>query len=134
MFVQLPVFHNGQETQTALHVYRDAKKSAAQGGKSSSSALIALDTLNLGHFETYVQKTSQSVNCQFRLRDKHVEQLVRTHIHELEALLREYRYSLDAFSFLPQGEPYTLLDNPGIFEGEGDMSAPAGQVIFEGKA
>lgn len=116
LFFQLPLYHNGQETHTALHVYKDAKSDRSRGGQTHS-ALIALDTAQLGHFETYVQKQAQSVTCQFRLRDKTVEQLVRTHIHQLDALLRENKYSLDAFTFLPPGEAYTLLDTPDQLEG-----------------
>ena len=114
-FVQLPLFHNGQETQMALHVYKDAKKS---GGSSSgsSSALIALETAGMGHFETYVQKNASSVHCQFRLESDKVVRAVRDNIHKLDALLKNHNYSLDSFSFLPPGEKYTLLDSPQIFD------------------
>jgi hypothetical protein len=70
----------------------------------------------MGLFETYVQKNTNAVTCQFRLKDKQVEQLVRENIHNLELLLREKHYSLSAFSFLPQGEPYTVLDSPKLAE------------------
>lgn len=126
LFVQLPVYYNGQETHTALHVYKDAKTNK-QSGDRSQSALIALDTASMGHFETYVQKRSRSVTCQFRLRDKKVEQLVRNHIHKLNALLGEFHYTLDAFSFLPPGEPYTLLDSPDDLEGREKESS---QSVF----
>jgi hypothetical protein len=38
-----------------LHVYKDNKKEK-QSKSGSRSALIALETASLGHFETYVQK------------------------------------------------------------------------------
>jgi chemotaxis protein histidine kinase CheA len=111
LFVQLPLFHNGQQTLANIHVYKDAKKSSG-GGDDSATALIALETANMGHFETYVQKSSRAIRCQFRLEtDTHVE-IVRNNIHKLSDLLRESGYSLEHFSFLPPGEPYTVLDNP----------------------
>ncbi|MCL2240858.1 MAG: flagellar hook-length control protein FliK, partial [Defluviitaleaceae bacterium] len=114
MYVQLPIFHNGQETQTTLHVYRDAKKKA-EGKKDAYSALVALETASLGHFETYVQKNENAVHCQFRLDNPHIEQLVRNNIHQLETLLRHYKYSL-SFAFATPGKPYTLLDSPALFD------------------
>lgn len=125
LFVQLPVYHNGQETQTALYVYKDAKPDR-QTGDAVHSALIALDTAYLGHFETYVQKRSRAVTCQFRLRDKAVEQLVRAHMPELNALLSASHYSLEAVSFLPPGESYTVLDSPERFTGEANKNARDG--------
>ena len=113
IYVQLPMFHNGEQTLTNLHIYTDAKNSAKGGKKKeSSSALIALETANLGHFETYVQKTATAVVCQFRLDNEEITAAVRNNIHKLEALLRDSGYSLEQFSFLPPGEPYTLVNNP----------------------
>jgi hypothetical protein len=110
IFVQLPLFHDGQQTLTNLHVYKDAKKSAA--GSDDSTALIALETAALGHFETYVRKNSRAIQCQFRLESDAIVSLVRDNIHKLDALLREHNYSLEHFSFLPPGEPYTILSKP----------------------
>jgi hypothetical protein len=132
LFVQLPVYHNGQDMQTALHVYKDASKKGGKGD-GTASALIALDTLSLGHFETYVQKSARSVSCQFRLDNKRVENLVRAHIHELNALLSEYRYSLDAFTFLPKAEPYTVLNSPGVFGGEDAALNYTERTVFESR-
>ncbi|MCL2358114.1 MAG: hypothetical protein FWC70_13340 [Defluviitaleaceae bacterium] len=111
IFVQVPLYHDGRQTPLNLHVYKDAKKSGGGGGETSS-ALISLDTSSLGHFETYVRKTSRAVQCQFRLENEKTVALVRDNIHTLDALLREHGYSLEHFSFLPPGEPYTVLDNP----------------------
>ncbi|MCL1862679.1 MAG: hypothetical protein FWF78_03835, partial [Defluviitaleaceae bacterium] len=89
IYVQLPIVYNGEQTLTNLHIYKDAKKSASGGKKKeSSSALIALETANLGHFETYVQKTATAVTCQFRLDNDEITAAVRNNIHKLEALLR----------------------------------------------
>jgi len=132
-FVQLPMLYNGQESLAALHVYKDAKKS---GGSStgSSSALIALETARMGHFETYVQKNARSVHCQFRLESDKIAQAVRNNIHKLDVLLKQYNYTLDSFTFLPPGEPYTLLDNPKAFEDLTQAPAKAEVHYFDKKA
>jgi len=125
-YVQLPLFHNGQQTQTSLHVYRDAKKSGSGGGNGeSTSALIALDTAALGHFETYVQKNARGINCQFRLESDEIVAAVRNNIHKLSDLLAQSGYSLDSFSFLPPGEAYTVLDSPKTIT---HPNAPPGEI------
>ena len=110
-FVQLPIFYENTEKLLDLHVFKDGKKSAGNG-KKASSALIALDTAELGRFETYVQKNAGGVSCQFRLESDEVVQKVRTNIHKLSTLLMEKGYSLDHFSFVSLAQPYTLLDRP----------------------
>ncbi|MCL2457077.1 MAG: flagellar hook-length control protein FliK, partial [Defluviitaleaceae bacterium] len=105
-----PISYGGQENFLQLHVFKDGKKSA--GGSEISSALIALDTAAMGRFETYVQKNSRAINCQFRLENDEIVRAVRENIHKLDALLRAGGYSLEHFSFLPPDEPYNLLKNP----------------------
>ncbi|MCL2187862.1 MAG: flagellar hook-length control protein FliK [Defluviitaleaceae bacterium] len=117
LYVQLPLFHHGQETQTTLHVYKDTKKQA-DGKKDTASALVALDTASLGHFETYIQKNDTSVHCQFRLDTPEIEQLVRDNVHRLEALLRTHNLTLGSFAFATPGKPYTLLDSPALFDAD----------------
>jgi flagellar hook-length control protein FliK len=114
LFVQIPLLHDGQEMQATLHILRNPKRE--NEGKNNASALIALDTASLGLFEALVQKNANAVTCQFRLRDEQVEQLVRANIHALGNLLNEKHYSLNGFSFLPRGEPYTVLDSPAPAE------------------
>ena len=121
IFVQVPISYNGHTAETTLHVYRDPKKKASSDS-DSASALIALDTAALGHFETFVQKTAQSVRCQFRLENEDMVGLVRENIHKLGALLQESGYSLDAFTFLPPGAPYTVLSGSTDGNDGGDSS------------
>jgi len=118
LFVQLPLYYGGQQSLASLFVHKDSKKSGKGSSGGASSALIALETSSLGHFETYVQKNSRSVHCQFRLESTEIINAVRANIHKLDALLRDSNYTLDSFSFLPLDEPYTLLDSPRMFESD----------------
>ncbi|MCL2605083.1 MAG: DUF6240 domain-containing protein [Defluviitaleaceae bacterium] len=134
LYVQLPLYYNGQEHQLALHVYKDTKKTA-DGKKDTASALISLDTASLGRFETYIQKSDASVHCQFRLDTPGIEGLVRDHINELETLLRNHNLSLGGFSFAKPGKPYTLLDSPSLFDDEARITEPLGaRPRFDKKA
>ena len=107
IFVQVPIIINEQIFNTALYVNKDQN---SKKNKNTSTALIALDTAFLGHFETYIQKNGQAVSCQFRLENEETEQLVRANIHKLDNLLKEHRFMLESFTFLIGDRPFTLLD------------------------
>jgi hypothetical protein len=124
LYVQLPLYHNGLETQATLHIYKDAKK-IADGKKDTATALVALDTASLGRFETYIQKNDNAVHLCFRLDNLAVEQTVRDAIDQLEALLRNHNFSLAGFSFAKPGKPYTLLDSPVLFDEASHIKTPA---------
>jgi len=109
IFIPLPIMIDQQAYNSALYVGKNNKNSRKGKKNENSSALIALDTATIGHFETYVQKYDRAVHCQFRLENDQIEKLVRANIHKLETLLREYRYNLDSFTFLIGGEPFSLV-------------------------
>ena len=110
IYVQVPLTINDQTFNTALFVNKDGK-GGQKNKKDSGSALVALDTAFLGHFETYVQKEKQAVHCQFKLENEDIEQLVRANIHKLDEQLKEYRYSLESFTFIINDQPFTVLDS-----------------------
>ena len=109
IFVQIPIAVGDQVFNTAMYVNKDGKN-AKGDKKNAGSALVALDTAFLGHFETYVQKEGQAVHCQFRLETEDIENLVRANIHKLDSQLKEYRYALESFTFIVGDRPFTLLD------------------------
>jgi len=110
IFVQIPLLINDQTFNTAMYVNKDGSNKNKNKKEGSGSALIALDTAFLGHFETYVQKEGASVHCQFRLENADIENLVRANIHKLGNQLKEHRYNLDSFTFLLGNKPFSLLD------------------------
>jgi hypothetical protein len=113
---------------SSLYIKKD-KKNANKNKKGYGSALIALDTMCLGHFETYVIKEGNDIRCQFKLESKEIENLVRENIHKLEAQLGEYKYVLESFSFIPGGKSFTLLDTM-----EDDRPPITSETIFDAKA
>ena len=108
-FVQIPLNINDQIFNTAMYVNKDGK-AGQKNKKNTGSALVALDTAFLGHFETYVQKDGAAVHCQFRLENEEIENLVRANIHLLDNQLKEHKYILESFTFLVGDRPFTLLD------------------------
>ncbi len=109
LFMQIPLSLNDGTTNAELYVFKDKKKKSEASGESLS-ALIALDTASMGHFEAYVQKNRKSINVQFRIEGERIEKLVRENVHLLNTALLEHGYSLDGFGFKKEEEAFTLLD------------------------
>ena len=108
IFIQVPMVINDQTLNTALYVKKET--AFTKKNKDGGTALIALDTAFLGHFEAYVQKEGQAVRCQFRLESGDIENLVRANIHRLDSLLKDHRYILESFTFLIGDRAFTVLD------------------------
>lgn len=112
IFLQVPFNINGHETNGELFIFKDKKKNKGKG--SSVSALVALDTVNLGRFEVYLQKNNKDVNCQFRVKDEEVENLVVKNIQSLDRLFRQYNYNISAYSFRKLDESFTFIDREPV--------------------
>ncbi|MCL2699967.1 MAG: flagellar hook-length control protein FliK, partial [Defluviitaleaceae bacterium] len=127
IYLQLPISVHNNETNGEILVFRNKQRKKKEDG--SVSALIALDTLKLGRFEVYVQKTGKSVNCQFRLRDEKIESLTRANIPRLQAMLTAQGYSLSEVTYKKAEESFTLLDKPR----EESSETPLGKFAFDMK-
>jgi hypothetical protein len=121
--VQVPLVINNQELNTTLYVNKDGSANSGKGkNKNGGTALVALDTTSLGHFETYIQRAAQSVSCQFRLESEQIAHLVRKNIHKLTGLLNQYNYKLDSFTFLIGEEPFAITKSLKELEAENENS------------
>jgi len=108
-FIQVPLNINNQQTNAELFIFNDKKKSRNKNKGDTVSALIALDTLNLGRFEAYLQKSNREINCQFRLNSEETEKLVLKNINLLNNLLAKYKYTLTSYSFKQIDESFTIM-------------------------
>ncbi|MCL1988973.1 MAG: flagellar hook-length control protein FliK [Firmicutes bacterium] len=108
-FVQVPVVVNDQIYNTALYTNKD--KTQKKTNNNVQTALIALDTAFLGHFETYLKKDNNNLQLQFRLETPKIENLVRENIHKLSSALKDHQYILESFNFVVNDKPFTILDN-----------------------
>ncbi len=107
-FFQIPLQLNEQQTNGELFVLKNKKKSKNPDG--ISSALLAIETQNMGHFETYLIKEGNKIECKFRLENETVIDLVKDNIIQLEALLKEYNFVLQYCSYEKLAKPFNLLD------------------------
>ncbi len=103
----IPLLIEQKPVHAELYVFKDKRKKTK---KNASSALIALDTLNMGRFEAYVQKNERDVSIQFRLENDRIEKLVRSNAKKLKDLLADYNYKLSDYTFKSLTEAYSLLN------------------------
>ena len=135
LFAQVPVQIAGQNTGAELFVFRDKKKSR-KTTDHKASALVALDTLNLGRFEVYVQKDAQQVTCHFRLQNKTIEALVSAHITDLQQALERAGYALSGYTCRRLTEAFTVLNHEPDDQGDASAASPPhaqGQTFFDAK-
>lgn len=95
-YVQIPINLNKNET-VELMVYKDKNNKSSK--KNGTSAIIGLDTANLGRFETFLEKEDSNLNFQFKLENKDIINLVKANINKLESLLNEKNLSIRSISY-----------------------------------
>ena|GEM_PF-6529029 len=107
IYIPLPISLGETTTNGELFIFKDSRRS--KKSKSSSSALVALNTAYLGRVETYIQKHNNNINLQFRLENMETQSIIKSNINTLNSLLREYNYNLQSFSLTPIGTPFNVL-------------------------
>ncbi len=116
-YVQIPISVNNQQVNAELFVFkRDHTKKSMKGSGYSESALIALDLLNLGHMETYIQKSGSKINCQFRIETAEIENLIKSNINMLDIGLKQAKLELMSCAYKNISEPFNLTDDEPIFD------------------
>ncbi len=130
VFLQLPFNINDHKTNGELTIFKDKRKKGTSG---VSSALIALDTKSLGLFETFIQKSQNNLNLQFRLENKEVEELVKMHMPSLKDTLTALNYKIDNVNFKTEEQSFTILDDENKLKDIG-LKVNEGNTNFEAKA
>jgi len=128
VFIQIPLIINDNKTTGELYVFRDKKRKNITGRELS--ALIALDTENLGRFETYIVKQGAGVNLQFRLETAEYEGLVKDSIHTLNDALNSKGLYINGVSYKKLDESFSLLNREPA-DGKDDIKAPFDYTIFD---
>lgn len=113
-YVQIPFTLNNKTTNGELIVFKERKNK--KGNKGYASALISLDTANLGVFEAYVVKKSSNVDIQFRFVEDFVKGLVQGNIGKLNNLLNEKSFNISAITYKKIDEPFSIIDDEPIFD------------------
>ncbi len=107
VYMQIPININNNKTNGELLVFKDKNKK--NKGKNGVSAIIGLDTVNLGRFETYVQKLDNKVNLQFRLENDDVIELTKKHLGKLQTLLQNHNLQIDSVTYKTINKSFTVL-------------------------
>ncbi len=107
VFVQIPFTLNNKSTNGELVVFKD-KRNKRQN-KDYSSALVSLDTANLGLFEAYVVKKQSKVDIQFRFVNDFVKDLVQSNAPKLDTLLKEKQININSLSYKKIDEPFSII-------------------------
>ncbi len=108
VFVQIPFTLNNKSTNGELIVFKDKKNK--KGSKDFASALISLDTANLGLFEAYVVKKNANVDIQFRFKEDFVKDLVKNNLTQLNNILSSKNIVLSNVSYKQIDEPFSIID------------------------
>ncbi len=117
VFVQIPFTLNNKTTNGELIVFKDKK--IKRKNKDYSSALVSLDTVNLGLFEAYVVKKQSKVDIQFRFVNDFVKDLVKSNAPTLDRMLKSKSININSLSYKKIDEPFSVIqDEPQIKEVE----------------
>ncbi|MDR1538260.1 MAG: flagellar hook-length control protein FliK [Clostridiales bacterium] len=107
-FAQIPINIGESPYNVELHIFKDKRK---KNLKSASSALVALNTLNLGKVEAYLKKEEASVSIQFRLENPEIEKLAKGSYAVLEELMKQRGIRIIACGYSSSASRFTLLDS-----------------------
>jgi len=117
-YFSFPMSINNNDTSLELYIFNDKKNSNKNNNSKITSALLSLNLLSLGHFETYIQNNNSYINCQFRVENDNIKKIVTENIQTLNKLLKDYNYTLESYSFKLIDEPFTLLSEKPFDEKE----------------
>ncbi len=130
IFLQLPLNIKEHKTNGQLTIFKDKRK---KGTKDVSSALISLDTKNLGTFETFIQKHNNNLNLQFRLENEEIEKLVKNNISGIKSTLSALRYNVDSITFKTIKQSFSILNTENDLN-KLELNIKRENTTFEAKA
>jgi len=129
VYVPIPLNTPSGPAEGELYVFKD-KRSKGKGGPAGS-ALIGLNTLNLGRVEAYMQKRENKLNLQFRLENMDINKVINSHAKTLMNLLDGAGLKLTSLSIIPLDAAFDILrKEPSAKE----VSYDLGEKTFDTRA
>lgn len=107
VYLQLPLKINDNEANCELLVFKDKKRK--KGAKDGVSAIIGLDTANLGRYETYIHKIGNDINLQFRLKNDDVIKITKENLYKLDGLLKQHNLNIASVTYKTVENSFTLI-------------------------
>lgn len=106
-FFQLPIVLDNKENQCEFYVFK-GKKNKKTGSKSVS-ALISLEYVMLGKVETFIEKTGNSLNFQFRCQNDNTNKILKANIGKLSNMLSEKGFRIETVLYKKIEESFNVL-------------------------
>lgn len=124
ILIQIPFTLNNKTTNGELIVFKDKRRKGENSKKSS--ALISLDTINLGVFEAYLIKDKNKVDIQFRFVNDFVVGLVKNNLSQLNNMLGSKGIHINSITYKKIDEAFSPInEEPTINENEVDTENSA---------
>ncbi len=113
IYLQMPLNINDSKTNGELLVFKDKKKKGNSG--AGVSAIIGLDTVNLGRYETYIHKKDNKINFQFRLESEEIIELTKKNFDKLSELLQKYNLVIESATYKTITESFNIATKEDEF-------------------
>ncbi len=108
VYLQMPISVNQNKMNGELLVFKDKKSGKNKKSGGAVSAIIGLDTANLGRYETYIAKTGNSIELQFRLENKKIINLTKNNFDKLAELLHDHDLIISNVKYKMIEDPFTM--------------------------
>ena len=106
IYIPIPLNTPTGAAEGELYVFKDGRSKSKNGARS---ALIGLNTVNLGRVEAYIQKQENRLNLQFRLENMDTNKLINSHAQALINLLEGAGLKLSGISAIPLDTAFDIL-------------------------
>lgn len=107
VYIPIPIHTSKGPMEGELYVF--GEKAKKKKGKAIS-ALIALNTLNIGRVEAYIQKSGKNINIQFRMNHRNGMELLKKNTGLLGNLLKESGYTITALDVIEMEKAFNITD------------------------
>ena len=120
VYIPIPLNTPTGHTEGELYIFKDGKAGGGKGG--AKTALIGLNTVNLGRVEAYIHKEENRLNIQFRLGEAFAAELLSKHSRELTELMESAGLKLVSLSTTGLEAPFRIIDAEKSAVGEVKLS------------
>lgn len=130
IYVPIPFVHHNMQREGELYVFnrKNRKKDTA-----FVSALLALNTANIGRVEAYIEKQEKSLTIKFMLEKESTRVMMAKSTGLLTVLLKKYGYILKGLTFTEIETPFSVISKEPREE-ERSLFQEMQQVVFDVKA
>lgn len=108
-YIQLPMMLNDRLLNAELYVFNNKKQ--IKNEKTSLTALIRLDLVNLGHLDIYVNKKEQNVSVQFYTENEEKNALIDQKLFSIHNQLTKQGFKVQSISTKKKEKDFDVKDD-----------------------